>query len=133
MAKLRESTFRTVWDHHEQRTQEIASQVDLKILNDVRNFVKSADAPASRLQTGLMVSGANQNIQQQLLKRLREDIEHSNNIFIKLKAGQSPNLQSALKHVIREAIEEVSGQEELRLVLGLKEAPHSYDFRSRAS
>lgn len=130
LVKLRESTFRTLWDQHEQRAQEIANYVDGKVLIDVHNYVNATEAPAGRLRTALVVSGPNHNGQRHLLEQLREDTEHSNNINIQLQAGQSPNLQSALKHVIRDVIEQQSGQEGYASFLASKKRliPMNFDL-----
>ena len=111
LVKLRESTFRKLWDQHEQSAQEIANHVDGRLLIDVLKYVNANEAPAGRLRIALVVSGPNHNGQKHLLGQLQANTEYSNNITIQLQARQSPNLQSALRHVIRDAIEQHSGQE----------------------
>ncbi len=130
LAASRESSFQTIWQQQEDGFQEIVQRVDDKVLNDMQEFVRSADAPTGRLSTGLMVYGANSNGQKHLVEQLREETEKSVDIIIQLRASQSPNLQSALKHIIRDAIEEHSGQEELTSFLASKKhlIPMSFDL-----
>ena len=120
MSRLREETFRSQWTRLEGKAQEILNRVDQTVLANVREFVNLDDAPDGRLKTGLIVSTSHDSAQNNWLEQLKETNGQANDIIIQLQASQAPNLQTALKNVIRIAIETRASKDEYGSFLASK-------------
>ena len=78
----------------------------------MREFVNADDSSDGRLKTGLIVSTSQNSAQNNWLERLKEADEQAKDIIIQLQASQATNLQTALKNVIRIAIETQASKDE---------------------
>ena len=130
MAKLRQDTFGSLWSYHEEKAQQILHRVDDKILGVVRNFLDADKVSAGRLKTALVVSDPGISAPRHWLEQIDAQDESTKDIVIQLEASQSPNLQTALKNVIRTAIEAHSGPEDYTLFLASNKRliPMSFDL-----
>jgi origin recognition complex subunit 3 len=107
---VRENAFRILWKHQSEKINAIIQRVDDNIVEPVRLFIQSTDTSYGLLKTGLIVSGSDSYAPQQLLAHLQEKETDTQDLFVQLQASQAPNLQTALKNVIRSAIEGHSNQ-----------------------
>lgn len=107
--------------------------MDERLVDSVLKFVRSKDGrqPQGKLRTGLVVSGTTRNTQRDLLqgwktRRLEDDQE----IFIELHPSHCPNLQIALKTLIRMAISQHEGSQEYAIFLAKHKAliPMNFDL-----
>ena len=86
--------------------------------------------PAGRLKTALVVSGPGISAPRHWVDQIRAQDGATKDIVIQLQASQSPHLQTALKNLIRTAIEAHSGAEEYTsfLASNKKLIPMSFDL-----
>ena len=130
-ARLREQTFKKLWNEAEERIERVVNEVDEGALDDVFAFVAAGAISGSQLRTGLIVSGTDANAQKLLLHQWKHKrLNKSNDIAIRLHAGQTPNLQTALKNIIRTAVEAHEGPSEYTSLLARKKKliPMNFDL-----
>ncbi|RMZ84902.1 hypothetical protein DV738_g243, partial [Chaetothyriales sp. CBS 135597] len=112
LAVLRRHTYGRLWEAVEERIDAVIDAVDGESLAKIRHFVRSVVPPKGQLTTALLLSGAQGRRQmQQLLRHWSQgsteaeaEAELHSEVFIQLPAHQCPNLPTALKTLIRLAI-----------------------------
>ena len=84
--------------------------MDEGALDDVIGFAAAGATEDGKLRTGLIVSGSDGNAQKHLLQQWKQKrAGKSNDVVIRLHASQASNLQTALKNIIKTAIEKHGG------------------------
>ncbi|KAI1618573.1 origin recognition complex subunit 3 [Exophiala viscosa] len=105
--QLRQHLFRTIWGRQQHRIVAIADQVDHGFISDIFEYT-SSDSPSrlhGRIKTGLITSPPGTNTQRRLLRSWRErELPDSSALLIELQPSHAPNLQTALKNVIKFAL-----------------------------
>ncbi|KIX01773.1 uncharacterized protein Z518_09500 [Rhinocladiella mackenziei CBS 650.93] len=106
--QLRQDKFRQVWTKQQAKIDEIVNDVDKQFLDDILEYVrheKNNPSSQGRVKTGLILCGPGKNAQRDLVQgwKRRRSLDAAE-LFIPLQPSYAPNLQSALKNVIRMAI-----------------------------
>ncbi|RMD44104.1 hypothetical protein DV735_g965, partial [Chaetothyriales sp. CBS 134920] len=113
LAVLRHDTYQRLWKEVEARIDAVIDAVDDEALPRIRHFVRSAVPPRGQLTTALLLSGAQGRRQmQELLRNWSQgsaEEEVRTEVFVQLPAHQCPNLPTALKTLIRLAINNHAG------------------------
>jgi origin recognition complex subunit 3 len=107
LASLRQRAFQTTWATVEKRLEDVSRRVDDTAADKIITHIKSDDLSSRKLKTAIVVSGYDNSILGQCLERVRNS--QSKDILVELQASQAPNIQAALKSLIRGAIEAHSG------------------------
>lgn len=110
-AKLRQDTFGETWARAQVKIDKVVNYVDEQGLRAVVEFVRNARQETNgKIPTGLVVAGADGNVQKRMLSRWRDSqTKIGAELLVELDANQSPNVQMALKNVIKNAISQVRG------------------------
>lgn len=109
------------------------NEVDDSFVDNVLEFVRDEGGKATqgRVKTGLIVSGTTKNTRRDLLQGWKaRQLGDNQEIFIELHPSQCPNLQIALKNVIRLAISQHGGSHEYTNFLAKQKAfiPMNFDL-----
>jgi origin recognition complex subunit 3 len=107
LANLRQQAFQNTWSVVEKRLEDVSRRVDNTAADNIIAHIQSDGLSAHKLKTAIVVSGYDNSILGQCLERVRDS--QSQDILVELQASQAPNIQSALKSLIRSAIEAHSG------------------------
>ena len=99
-----------------EKIEETIGKVDDKVEEDVRTFIRTEMSPKGKLKTGFMHSSSGSSTLGQTLQRLEENLQPGT-IVVHLHASHSTNLQTALKTIIRSAIEANTDQEQYLLFI----------------
>ncbi|KIV85734.1 hypothetical protein PV11_01395 [Exophiala sideris] len=105
--QLRQHLFRTVWLRQQDRIDAITHQVDHSFISDIFEYASSEHTSQARgrIRTGLITSTPGTNTQRGLLGSWRErQSPDSSALLIELQPSHAPNLQTALKNVIKFAL-----------------------------
>lgn len=110
---LRRQTFETLWARYQSKIDDIVNRPDEKFVAEVLDYVRGETGRGSRLRTGLIVSGTTKNAQRDLsLGWKNAQSQDTTDLLVQLHPNVSPNLQTALKNVIRLAISQHGGLDE---------------------
>ncbi|KIW83585.1 hypothetical protein Z517_02830 [Fonsecaea pedrosoi CBS 271.37] len=118
-AGLRRSQFETVWAEQQKKIQRIVDVVDEGFVGPVMRFAHSQNADNlrthKRLKTALLALGPNTNHHHDLHERwkstMRGDTSREPEVLVTLQPAHCPNIQTALKNVVRSAISGHQGAE----------------------
>ncbi|KAI9857506.1 MAG: hypothetical protein M1824_004766 [Vezdaea acicularis] len=112
--KLRYGTYKTLWAQQEGRIEAILQDVNAKTINGVAEFVNLAtpDEYNGKVPAGLILAGPNIASHSFLFQQIETRINlQTGGPFILLNAGESLNLKTVLKKVIKEATNETNEEE----------------------
>lgn len=129
----RQKQFQKLWAVHQNAIDGVVNQVDESFVDNVLGFVRTEGSKDTqrRVKTGLIVSGTTRNAQRDLLQGWKtRGLGDNDEIFIELHPSQCPNLQLALKNVIRMAISQHGGSHEYTTFLAKQKAfiPMNFDL-----
>ncbi|EXJ88346.1 hypothetical protein A1O1_05276 [Capronia coronata CBS 617.96] len=117
--RLRRQQFETEWKKYQAAIDEILNQVDETFVSDVLTYARQEEGSAQgqgqgRIRTGLLLSTPGHNAQRDLLQgwksgRSTTSEQDAKELLVVLSPTHAPNLQTALKNVIRMAISQEGG------------------------
>ncbi|KIV90234.1 hypothetical protein PV10_07563 [Exophiala mesophila] len=133
---LRRQTFHTIWTRYQSKIDDIVNRLDEQFVTQVLDYVNGDPARRGRLKTGLIVSGTTKNAQRDLslgwnnAPQSSQDKDSNADLLVQLHPNASPNLQTALKNVIKLAISQHGGVEEYTNFLTRQKAliPMNFDL-----
>ncbi|EXJ78330.1 hypothetical protein A1O3_09491 [Capronia epimyces CBS 606.96] len=132
--RLRKQQFRSQWETHQAMIDEAVNEVDDTFVDDVLHYVRQEQASSpGRLKAGLLVSVPGHNAQRDLVqgwKSRRANEGDTKEVLVALSPTHAPNMQTALKNVIRMAICQDGGWEEYTEFLAQHKAmiPMNFDL-----
>ncbi|KEF59998.1 uncharacterized protein A1O9_04847 [Exophiala aquamarina CBS 119918] len=129
----RRKQFQKIWTLHQTEIDRVVNKVDESFVDNVLEFVrdKGRKATQGRVKTGLIVSGTTRNTRRDILQGWKaRQLGDNQEIFIELHPSQCPNLQIALKNVIRLAISQHGGSLKYTTFLAQQKAfiPMNFDL-----
>ncbi|KIW23259.1 uncharacterized protein PV07_11470 [Cladophialophora immunda] len=137
-ATLRKSEFETVWAKQQQKIGSIVDVVDEGFVGPVLRFARAQDADGlrnrKRLKTALLAMGPNGNHHHDLHKAWKStkpsNGDDSPELLVTLQPAHCPNIQTALKNVVRSGISGRQGTERYTEFLAEHKAlvPMSFDL-----
>ncbi|ETN44366.1 uncharacterized protein HMPREF1541_10546 [Cyphellophora europaea CBS 101466] len=102
-ARSREEAFREAWRVAESRIENGAGSIDEAAVEKIVQCVHEGNNPAERVRTAVVVSGSDTSALGQCIRRLRQSDDAD--LVVELQASHAPTLQTALRTLIRNAIE----------------------------
>lgn len=112
--QARQNQFQTAWNLQQAKIDGIANKVDDSFVDDILQYVNSEeeDQLHGRIKTGLITSAPGTNTQRGLLQGWKKrQSPDSSALLIELQPSHAPNLQTALKNVIKLALCQKGGLE----------------------
>lgn len=108
LADWRQQTFQQAWSSKEQELRAIADEVDETTLEGIEQYLEQAQTTDGKLPTAIVIADSDGRQLSRVLSRRQE--LHPEDIHLELQANQATNLQTALKSVIRNAVESHAGR-----------------------
>lgn len=104
LAEKQKDLFESFWT--QQQSQLERSNLDSKSLQQLVAFTDTASKQDvnSKLPTALLLTGLDDGNGRALREGLRNEVNKSNRVAVDIRSRQCPNLQSALKNIIKETI-----------------------------
>ncbi|OAP63502.1 hypothetical protein AYL99_02729 [Fonsecaea erecta] len=137
-ARLRKQQFETVWAQQQKKIDSIVDVVDEGFVEPVIRFVRTQNAESlrehKRLKTALLAVGPSTNHHHDLHKTWRRKITRDGlsgeELLVMLQPAHCPNMQTALKNVVRSAISGREGAEKYTEFLNEHKSmvPMSFDL-----
>ncbi|KAF1912577.1 origin recognition complex subunit [Ampelomyces quisqualis] len=98
--------YRKIWSEQEERIKTTLDSADSAVQQKIVNFVSSAsvspDEPKSAIPTGLIITGPSIASHGPFFARLGRRIKNeTNSAYVVLASGESPNLKTLLKNLIK--------------------------------
>ncbi|KAF2869327.1 origin recognition complex subunit 3 N-terminus-domain-containing protein [Massariosphaeria phaeospora] len=130
-------TFRDMWSHQEERIQETLEDADSSTQEAIANFVSASSQDTEDLSlaipTALIILGPSIASHGPFFERLGRRIKHdTNNIYVVLTSGESPNLKTLLKNLIKKVtsrVDDDDDDDEMRRPLATsRNGPKLLDF-----
>ncbi|KAF2707572.1 hypothetical protein K504DRAFT_511410 [Pleomassaria siparia CBS 279.74] len=135
LLRERMQTYREIWSHQEEKIQATLEEADIVTQEKIVKFVSAASQPEHEhslaIPTGLVVVGpsiaSHGPFFERLGRRIKEDTNSAN--FV-LTSGESPNLKTFLKNLIKKATSRVEDDDDddLRPSTSSKNGPKLLDF-----
>ncbi|KAF7593855.1 hypothetical protein BBP40_010665 [Aspergillus hancockii] len=111
-SELRYNVYQQLWSDQEDNIQEILSDVDSEVLDNVLSFIRSTSPETydGCIPTALITVGSNVSSLGRLLAKLNDQLttEKEGGVVI-LESGDAPNLKTTLKNIIRAAVTNTEG------------------------
>ncbi len=131
--RRRQQVFETTWTRHQDKIDAVINKVDESFVDNVLGYVRAEqqDKPNGRVKTALLVSTPGRDAQRDLVQAWEQrHSAHSEEILIQLQPSQAPNIQIALKNVVRLALSQKTGPEEYTNFLAANKAmiPMNFDL-----
>ncbi|KAE8390696.1 origin recognition complex subunit 3 N-terminus-domain-containing protein [Aspergillus alliaceus] len=131
--ELRYNAYRRLWSDQETKIQEILSDVDSEVLENVSSFVRSTSPQTydGCIPTALITVGSNVSSLGRLLSKLNDQLTIAEEGgVVTLESGDAPNLKTTLKNIIRAAVANTEGNDGYQNFLTDREGPRllGYDL-----
>ena len=129
----RQKCFEKLWTLHESTIDRVVNEVDESFVDNLLGFIRDDGNKTTqrRIKTGLIVSGTTKNTRRDLSQGWKaRQLGVNQEIFVELHPSQCPNLQIALKNVIRLAVCQHGGSTEYTAFLAQQKAfiPMNFDL-----
>ncbi|KAH7123848.1 origin recognition complex subunit [Dendryphion nanum] len=129
-------TFRSIWSHQEERIQATLEEADRATQEKIAGFVAAHSNTGNNqppaIPTGLIVAGPSIASHSPFFGRLGRKIrEHSNCAYVVLTSGESPNLKTLLKNLIKKVTSHLEDDDDEELgygILATRNGPRMLNF-----
>ncbi|GIK07460.1 hypothetical protein Aspvir_003126 [Aspergillus viridinutans] len=131
--KLRHETYEQLWSEQEAKIQEILVDIDSDVYERVSSFVRSTSFETYKgcIPAALVTVGSNVSSLGRLLARLNDQLTSTGEGgVVVLESGDTPNLKTTLKNIIRAAVTNTEGNDGYQKLLTDREGPRllAYDL-----
>ncbi|RHZ72595.1 hypothetical protein CDV55_103109 [Aspergillus turcosus] len=131
--KLRYETYQQLWSEQEAKIQEILVDIDSDVYEKVSSFVRSTSFETYKgcIPAALVTVGSNVSSLGRLLARLNAQLTATGEGgVVVLESGDTPNLKTTLKNIIRAAVTNTEGNDGYQRLLTDREGPRllAYDL-----
>ncbi|KAK5199159.1 Origin recognition complex subunit 3 [Exophiala xenobiotica] len=131
--RRRQQLFAATWPRQQDKIDAVINKVDESFVDNILDYVRAEqqDRPNGRIKAALLVSTPGRDAERDLVQDWEQ--RHSTRleeILIQLQPSQAPNIQIALKNVIRLALSQKAGPEEYTNFLAANKAmiPMNFDL-----
>ncbi|KAL1882715.1 hypothetical protein VTK73DRAFT_1235 [Phialemonium thermophilum] len=124
----RENLYQAAWPCIDTRIQSVLRDVNRNTLEDVSAFLRDAPDDRDKVTAAFIVTGPNVASQELLFEQLAEKLDDlSPAKVIRLRSAEAPNLKTALKKIIRDALSHSTQEQSLEVAVG-KEGRKYLDY-----